>query len=92
MKKYSEIKKILLIFLVWRVSLFIIAYLAQIFIPNWGGRFPYADRELEITGLPSWIWGFGNFDGVHYLRIAQNGYNFLASQAFSLIPVNYQIF
>lgn len=66
----------------WRVSLFIIAYLAQIFIPNWGGRFPYADRELEITGLPSWIWGFGNFDGVHYLRIAQNGYNFLASQAF----------
>ncbi len=35
-----------------------------------------------MTELPSWIWGFGNFDGVHYLRIAQNGYNAEYSQAF----------
>jgi Gpi18-like mannosyltransferase len=51
-------------------------------ITKFGGRFPYADRVLEITKLPSWVWGFGNFDGVHYLRIAQNGYTADYSQAF----------
>ena len=39
-----------------------------------GNRFPYWDTVLSTTGLPSWIWGFGNFDGVHYLRIVTMGY------------------
>jgi hypothetical protein len=34
------------------------------------------------TGLPNWIWGFGNFDGVHYLRLAQDGYVAKFSQSF----------
>lgn len=74
--------KILKIFTIWRVTLFLIAFLSTFLITKFGGRFPYADRVLEITKLPSWIWGFGNFDGVHYLRIAQNGYTADFSQAF----------
>lgn len=83
MKKLSkETKHILLYFLTWRVALFLVAFLAVLVISKFGGRFPYADKVLEITKLPSWIWSFGNFDGVHYLRIAQNGYTADYSQAF----------
>src|SRR3989344_4457862 len=76
------IKKILALFLFWRLSLFFISFLAVIFIPSFGGSFPYYNVVLQTTNLPSWIWGFGNFDGVHYLRIAQNGYDAQFSQAF----------
>lgn len=68
-------KKITISFLIWRVALFTIAFLAFYLLPIYGARFPYVDRVLTITHLPNWIWGFGGFDGVHYLRIAQNGYN-----------------
>ena len=74
-KKFSsETKKVLSAFVIWRVALFAIALLAIYMIPSWGGRYPYWDTALQITKLPSWIWSFGGFDGVHYLRIAQDGY------------------
>ncbi|MDO8573433.1 MAG: mannosyltransferase family protein [Candidatus Daviesbacteria bacterium] len=76
------IKKITVLFLTWRIGLFVVAALAVKFIPVFGNRFPYFNQVLAVTGLPSWVWGFGNFDGVHYLRIAQNGYNAEYSQAF----------
>jgi Gpi18-like mannosyltransferase len=69
-------------FLVWRVSLFFVAFASLYFLPTFGARFPYYDTVLDITKLPNWIWGFGNFDGVHYLRIAQDGYSALFSQSF----------
>jgi len=75
-------KKIALSFVGWRVALFIFAFLSIYLLPAFGARFPYADRVLEITHLPYWIWGWGNFDGVHYLRIAQDGYLAQYSQAF----------
>src|SRR4030066_1349403 len=74
--------KILKYFLSWRITLFVVAFLSIYFLPVFGGRFPYVDRVLEITHLPYWVWGFGNFDGVHYLRIAQDGYLAQYSQAF----------
>lgn len=75
-------KFILLTFGIWRIVLFFIAFLSTLVIPKWGGWFASAERILIPTGFPSWIWGFGNFDGVHYLSIAQNGYQALGSQAF----------
>jgi Gpi18-like mannosyltransferase len=75
-------KKITVSFLIWRIGLFFIAFLSIFFLPTFGARFPYAERVLEITRLPYWVWGFGNFDGVHYLRIAQDGYLAQYSQAF----------
>jgi Gpi18-like mannosyltransferase len=86
-------RRILIYFTFWRVSLFFVAFLAIYFLPVFGARFPYADRVLEITHLPNWIWGFGNFDGVHYLRIAQDGYAAQYSQAFfPLYPILVRIF
>lgn len=87
-----DFKKILSAFLIWRLLLFIIAFIAT-FIIQFGNRFPYKDKALEVTNLPSWIWGFGNFDGVHYLRIAQNGYSAVYSQAFfPLYPLLINLF
>lgn len=54
--------------------MFAIAFAAVYAIPEFGSRFPYWNMILTTTGLPSWIWGFGNFDGVHYLRIVTMGY------------------
>lgn len=80
------------LFSFWRVFLFLIAAIGLWTIP-WGWSFPYADTVLETTKLPPWIWGFGNFDGVHYLRIAQNGYIADNSQAFfPLYPLLIKIF
>lgn len=69
-------------FIVWRGGLFFVAYLAGFVLPVFGGRFPYYDTVLQITHLPNWIWGFGNFDGVHYLKLAQDGYNAAFYQSF----------
>jgi Gpi18-like mannosyltransferase len=86
-------KKIALLFLTWRAALFLIAFFSIYFLPVFGARFPYADRVLEITHLPYWIWGFGNFDGVHYLRIAQDGYLAQYSQAFfPMFPILVRMF
>lgn len=74
MQLQKETLKVFGLFLLWRAGLFTVAFLATIIIPVFGGRFPYYDNLLIPTGLPSWIWGFGNFDGVHYLRIALMGY------------------
>jgi len=86
-------KKVFASFLIWKVALFFVAFLSIYFLPTFGARFPYADRVLEITHLPYWIWGFGNFDGVHYLRIAQDGYLAQYSQAFfPLFPMIVRFF
>lgn len=74
MKKSFIIHPILSSLLVWRIALFIVAFGASIVIVHFNNSFPYVDKELIPTGLPDWIWGFGNFDGVHYIRIAQMGY------------------
>lgn len=68
--------------MVWRFFLFVVAFISIYLIPVFGSRFPYVNSTLEITKLPNWIWGFGNFDGVHYLRIAQRLYVDSFTQAF----------
>ena len=71
----------------WRVYLFVVAYFAQIFIPQFKTSFPYIET-LKNSGLPYWAWSFGNFDGVHYLRIANDGYVYQFTQAFfPLYPI-----
>lgn len=93
MIKKKELISIAALFFSWRVALFFVAFLSIYFLPIFGARFPYADRVLEITHLPYWVWGFGNFDGVHYLRIAQDGYAAAYSQAFfPIYPMLVKIF
>lgn len=72
---------IVLLFILWRALLFFVAFLGQMYIP-FQPRFPYSDIFLVHSGLPRWVWSFANFDGVHYLTIAQNGYSAQFTQVF----------
>ncbi|KKS98630.1 MAG: hypothetical protein UV73_C0001G0151 [Candidatus Gottesmanbacteria bacterium GW2011_GWA2_43_14] len=74
------------LFFSWRILLFAAAYLAEKIMP-FTPRFPYADLFLIPSNLPRWIWGFANFDGVHYLTIASRGYQAQYTQVyFPLFP------
>ncbi|OGE06124.1 hypothetical protein A2W70_05260 [Candidatus Curtissbacteria bacterium RIFCSPLOWO2_02_41_11] len=76
-------QKIFLLFFIWRIGLFAVTSIAtQVLPPNFGKSFPYYEEELINTDLPHFIWSFGNFDGVHYLRIAKDGYVYQYTQAF----------
>ena len=61
------LKFILTIFIIWRINLEFLAWLGEKFIPP---------RQGFLGPIP-----WANFDGVHYLSIAQNGY-FQFEQAF----------
>ena len=79
--------KIILLYFAWRIGLFLVASQAPTFLPVFANRFPYVDL-LRASGLPYWIWSFGNFDGVHYLRIAEDGYAYQFTQVFfPLYPI-----
>lgn len=81
-------KIIFALFLFWRVMLFLIASNSPTLFPNFAARFPYYQERLVESGLPHYIWAFGNFDGVHYLGIASSGYSAQFTQAFfPLYPI-----
>ncbi len=85
MLEYNEVmkfKNILLLFIGWRSLLFLVSFLAIFLIPVFGNRFPYNDIVLKSSGLPQWLYQFGNFDGVHYVGIAETGYSRQFTQAF----------
>ena len=84
----SNLVKLILLFLGWRILLFLVAFLSPTFLPKFAATFPYHQEVLIATNLPHYIWSFGNFDGVHYLRIAQDGYIYQYTQAFfPLYPI-----
>lgn len=81
-------KKVIILFLIWRVGLFAIASISPQILPHFGDRFPYWQERLVSTGLPHFVWSFGNFDGVHYLGIAKDAYAYQFTQAFfPLYPI-----
>jgi Gpi18-like mannosyltransferase len=69
----KQFKLILLFIVVWRLTLFLVGLVADGFIP-YHPTFPYVDTYLSVSLLPRWFYSWGNFDGVHYLTIAQKGY------------------
>lgn len=79
---------IFLLFIIWRNILFIISLVSPHVIDTYKISFPYLGVISE-NGLPEWIWSFAGFDGVHYLRLAQEGYaNLQFTQAFfPLYPI-----
>ena len=66
-------RQIILFWLIWRVGLFLLAWLATYLLP-YRPSFPYAEALLANSNLPAWIYSWANFDGVHYLTIAKQGY------------------
>lgn len=75
------LKKILFTFFGWRVLLFFIAFIGSLILP-FQPRFPYWETLLTPSGFPPYIWSFANFDGVHYITIADKGYAAQFTQVF----------
>lgn len=69
------------------VGLFLCGWIAQ-FLFTYAPSFPYADSILAPSQLPQWIYSWANFDGVHYLTIAEKGYlgTGLIQAFFPLLP------
>lgn len=83
----AEIKFIGITFLVWRIGLFLVGILAFRLL-TFQASFAYIDNILIASKFPQWIWQWGNFDGVHYLEIAEFGYRGPGLQTFfPLYPV-----
>ncbi|MEX1052767.1 MAG: mannosyltransferase family protein [Patescibacteria group bacterium] len=72
------------IFLLWRAFDFVIAYFSPRFLP-YLGHFSYV-RDLDVIKLPDFIKSFANFDGLFYIRIAENGYSQFEHAFFPLYP------
>ena len=78
-------KKIILLFVVWRVLDFLVTYFAPFFI-SYLGFFPYKELLADFN-LPHWLNSLANFDGIHYLLIARQGYSQWEQAFFPLYPL-----
>ena len=73
-------KQLLLIALIIRIVLQVVAVAAIAYLP-FVPSYPHWDITLVTQG-PEWLWFWGGFDGVHYLNIAEKGYEYGLTQAF----------
>ena len=88
----NAIITLIVAFIAWRSFLFLIASYSPLFISNFGDRFPYK-AIIANFNLPYPVWTFANFDGVHYIRIAQDCYEQEFTQAFfPLYPILIKLF
>lgn len=70
---WIQLKKAALLFFTWRIGLIIISFLAVKYLP-FKPSFPFYDSILANLSSSQFIWHWANFDGVHYITIAQKGY------------------
>ncbi|MEK7526370.1 MAG: hypothetical protein AAB546_02735 [Patescibacteria group bacterium] len=81
---FNEYKFPIIVFLVWRVGLSLILLFAINFVP--------LQKNFLGGGMGNYLknpyfWSWLNFDGEHYLSIAQSGYKSLQHFYFPLYPV-----
>lgn len=69
----KELLKIVLLYLLTTLLVVSVSFLADQFLP-YKPSFPYAAELASRYSLPKWLYSFANFDGVHYLTIAREGY------------------
>src|SRR3989344_8623399 len=77
------IRLLALLFITWRVWLFTFLFLGIVFTPL---KFHFLGGGLEHYVVYPWFWGWSNFDGEHYLAIAQHGYGNGEQAFFPLYP------
>jgi len=76
---------IVVYFFFFRIIDFLIIFFSQKVIP-YLGFFPYKD-QLPGFNLPTWISALANFDGLHYISIARDGYAQYEQAFFPLYPM-----
>lgn len=77
-------------YILYSIFHLLVSYLVPRFIP-YLGFFPYKELLVDYH-LPSWISAFANFDGLHYLLIAKNGYSQYEQAFFPLYPLMIKLF
>lgn len=85
----SDLSFVIKSFLIWRIGLFLVLFLAVKFIPLQqhflgGGMTNYLKAP--------WLWAWANFDGEHYLSIAKVGYANGEQAFFPLYPLLIRLF
>ncbi|GAB4218608.1 MAG: hypothetical protein Fur009_0080 [Candidatus Microgenomates bacterium] len=81
---------LLINFFLWRATDFLIIYLSPFFV-IYLGFFPYKEL-LKDFNMPYFLTKLANFDGIHYLLIAKNGYSQFEQAFFPLYPIIIRIF
>ena len=82
--KKADFKFIFASFLVWRASFYLILFFAIQFVPTHSG---YLAGGYERYVANPYLWAFANFDGEHYLSIAEHGYRPLSYFFFPAYPM-----
>ncbi len=72
-KVIKQLSAIIALTLAWRGALFLLSKTAQSILP-YDPSFPYHDIIFSLSNIPQWIYSWANFDGVHYITLARNGY------------------
>src|SRR3989344_1018478 len=80
-----KFRQLLIMFLLFRLFDLAIIFLSRFFIP-YLGFFPYKEIALEYN-LPRILTALANFDGAHYLLIAEQGYYQYQQAFFPLYPL-----
>lgn len=81
-----SLKQIIKYVVVWRLGLIFVAWVGTHLLP-FKDSFPYREQYLIPYGHPL-FYSWANFDGVHYLGIAKDGYFAQFTQAFfPLYPI-----
>ncbi len=81
---YNRTYMVLIFFAISRLLLLLGSFVAEKTVP-YLGFFPYKELLVDYN-LPSWISSFANFDGIHYLLIAKQGYSQWEQAFFPLFP------
>ena len=80
-----DIKFVLGTFLIWRILLFVFLFLGLAILPL---QRNFLGGEIANYQSSPWYWAWANFDGQHYLSIAQKGgYGFGQQAFFPLYPL-----
>lgn len=79
------IKKIFYLWLGWRISLFIFALIGLVLLPL--QSIHYLGGSIDNYSTNPLFWGWANFDGDYYLKIAVHGYQSLTHSFFPLYPL-----
>lgn len=90
---FKAYKKNALVFSIITATVFFsfhifVSYISSFFIPYYG-VFSYSEIINQLQ-FPNFIEGFVNFDGLHYLKIADAGYEKNSPAIFSAIPFSYE--
>lgn len=80
----------IIFFILWKLLDVFTSVIAPKFIP-YLGFFSYGDTMLKY-GLPSFIRGLTNFDGIFYIRISLQGYSQYEQAYFPLYPLLIRFF